>query len=43
MVRFVIKLSGGQLNEKEANGILFIAGALLNIIALIIFMQTPPL
>ncbi len=43
MVRFVIKLSGGTLNAKEANGILFLVGILMNIFAYIIFMQTPPL
>ncbi len=43
MVRFVIKLSGGTLSPKAANGILFVTGVLMNILAYIIFMQTPPL
>ena len=43
MVRFVIKLSGGQVSAAGANGILFLIGTTMNILAIIIFLQIPPL
>lgn len=43
MTRYFVKLSKGRYNYRQMNDILFVVGIGMNVLALIIYSQTPPL